>query len=149
MAGSRKKVLLVGALGRMGERVRAALEEHATLRLAAALEAPGHPGIDSDAGSGSGSGEAPPTDSEGEPIYGEFSDPQGGYLYWEPGYGRPLPSRSYYHADAVQWRIVGGTGKVRDYAGGGQNFRVYLRPGESFDGVRVQWRDRSGAWHDH
>ncbi|MFP8874699.1 MAG: 4-hydroxy-tetrahydrodipicolinate reductase [Myxococcota bacterium] len=52
MANSHRKVLLVGALGRMGERVRAALEEHATLRLAAALEAPGHPGIDSDAGSG-------------------------------------------------------------------------------------------------
>ena len=34
---------VVGALGRMGERVRAALEEDAELRLGAALEAPGHP----------------------------------------------------------------------------------------------------------
>ncbi len=36
-------VLVVGALGRMGERVRAALAREPTLRLGAALEAPGHP----------------------------------------------------------------------------------------------------------
>ncbi len=37
-------MLVVGALGRMGERVRAVLEDDAELRLGAALEAPGHPG---------------------------------------------------------------------------------------------------------
>ncbi len=37
------RVLVVGALGRMGERVRAALEGHPALSLRAALEAPGHP----------------------------------------------------------------------------------------------------------
>ena len=47
-----KKVLVVGALGRMGERVRAVLEDHPTLRLGAAIEAPGHAGIGADAGSG-------------------------------------------------------------------------------------------------
>ena len=36
-----------GALGRMGERVRAALANEPALRLAAALEAPGHPGVGS------------------------------------------------------------------------------------------------------
>jgi len=36
---------VVGALGRMGERVRAALRSHPELHLAAALEAPGHRGI--------------------------------------------------------------------------------------------------------
>ncbi len=40
-----RRVLLVGALGRMGERVRAALAEESGLTLAAALEAPGHPGV--------------------------------------------------------------------------------------------------------
>ncbi len=40
-----RRVLVVGALGRMGERVRAALAEEPTLALAAALEAPGHPGV--------------------------------------------------------------------------------------------------------
>ncbi len=37
------RVLVVGALGRMGERVRAALRGHPALSLRAALEAPGHP----------------------------------------------------------------------------------------------------------
>ena len=39
------RALVVGALGRMGERVRAAVAEEPSLRLAAALEAPGHPGL--------------------------------------------------------------------------------------------------------
>ena len=38
-----RRVLVVGACGRMGERVRAALAGEPSLRLAAALEAPGHP----------------------------------------------------------------------------------------------------------
>jgi 4-hydroxy-tetrahydrodipicolinate reductase len=38
-----RRVLVVGACGRMGERVRAALEGEPSLELAAALEAPGHP----------------------------------------------------------------------------------------------------------
>ncbi len=38
-----RRVLVVGALGRMGERVRAAVSEEPRLRLGAALEGPGHP----------------------------------------------------------------------------------------------------------
>ena len=38
-----RRVLVVGACGRMGERVRAALAGEPSLKLAAALEAPGHP----------------------------------------------------------------------------------------------------------
>jgi 4-hydroxy-tetrahydrodipicolinate reductase len=38
-----RPVLVVGALGRMGQRVRAALSDEPSLRLGAALEAPGHP----------------------------------------------------------------------------------------------------------
>jgi 4-hydroxy-tetrahydrodipicolinate reductase len=37
------RVLVVGALGRMGERVRAAVAAEHAVRLAAALESPGHP----------------------------------------------------------------------------------------------------------
>jgi 4-hydroxy-tetrahydrodipicolinate reductase len=40
-------VLVVGALGRMGARVRAVVAEEPSLRLHAVLEAPGHPGIGS------------------------------------------------------------------------------------------------------
>lgn len=39
------RVAVVGALGRMGERVRAALGEHPELELGGALEASGHPGL--------------------------------------------------------------------------------------------------------
>ncbi len=46
------RVLLVGALGKMGECVRAALEKHPTLELSAALEAAGHPGLGSVVGLG-------------------------------------------------------------------------------------------------
>ena len=41
--GEARRVLVVGARGRMGECVRAALAREPGLRLAAALEAPGHP----------------------------------------------------------------------------------------------------------
>lgn len=44
------RICVVGALGRMGERVRAALAEAPGLELASALEAPGHPGLGRDAG---------------------------------------------------------------------------------------------------
>jgi len=47
MSGARR-VLVVGALGRMGERVRVALAEEPALVLAAALEAPGHPELGSE-----------------------------------------------------------------------------------------------------
>ncbi len=39
------RVLVVGAMGRMGERVRAAIAEAPRLELGAALEAPGHPSV--------------------------------------------------------------------------------------------------------
>ncbi|MGI9430683.1 MAG: 4-hydroxy-tetrahydrodipicolinate reductase, partial [Myxococcota bacterium] len=38
-------ILVVGAMGRMGERVRAALADHPTLSLGAAVERPGHPDL--------------------------------------------------------------------------------------------------------
>jgi len=40
-----RRVLVVGALGKMGEKVRAAVADEATLSLGAALEAAGHPGL--------------------------------------------------------------------------------------------------------
>jgi len=39
------RVLVIGALGRMGECVRAAVADEAALRFTAALEAPGHAGV--------------------------------------------------------------------------------------------------------
>ena len=42
---TQRRVLVVGALGRMGERVRVAVQNEPGLTLAGALEAPGHPGV--------------------------------------------------------------------------------------------------------
>jgi len=42
------RVLVVGALGRMGERVRAAVRAGEGMRLGALLEGPGHPGLGSE-----------------------------------------------------------------------------------------------------
>jgi 4-hydroxy-tetrahydrodipicolinate reductase len=47
-----RRVVVAGALGRMGHYVREALADEPTLRLAAALEAQGHPGIGTDLGAG-------------------------------------------------------------------------------------------------
>ncbi|MDJ0786820.1 MAG: 4-hydroxy-tetrahydrodipicolinate reductase [Myxococcota bacterium] len=44
-ASSPARVAVVGALGRMGERVRAAIEAEPEVVLGAALEAPGHPAL--------------------------------------------------------------------------------------------------------
>lgn len=52
MAAGITRIAVVGALGRMGERVRSALEREPALALSAALEAPGHSGIGSDLGGG-------------------------------------------------------------------------------------------------
>ncbi len=48
----RAGVLVSGALGKMGERVRAALAEQPSLELAAAVEGPGHAGIGSEVAPG-------------------------------------------------------------------------------------------------
>jgi 4-hydroxy-tetrahydrodipicolinate reductase len=45
VSATRRRVCVVGALGRMGEHVRAALAETDDLALGAALESPGHPGL--------------------------------------------------------------------------------------------------------
>jgi 4-hydroxy-tetrahydrodipicolinate reductase len=43
------RICVVGALGRMGERVRAAVEADPEVRLGSLLEGPGHPGVGSEA----------------------------------------------------------------------------------------------------
>ena len=46
------RVLVIGAMGRMGERVRAALADHPGLSLAAAVERPDHPDLGRELGDG-------------------------------------------------------------------------------------------------
>jgi 4-hydroxy-tetrahydrodipicolinate reductase len=68
-------VLAVGALGRMGVRVRAAVAEEPSLRLHAAIEAPGHPDIGSTLDDGVILADDPKTALAGCAVAIDFSTP--------------------------------------------------------------------------
>ncbi len=70
-----RRVLVVGALGRMGEQVRTALAEQPGLRLAAALEAPGHPRLGETLGEGVVLGEDAKAALAGCDVAVDFSTP--------------------------------------------------------------------------
>ena len=69
------RVCVVGALGRMGERVRAALENEPALRLGAALEAPGHPRLGEPLAEGVRLHDDPKAALEGCDVVVDFSIP--------------------------------------------------------------------------
>ena len=70
-----RRVAVVGALGRMGERVRAAVESDAETEVAGALEAPGHPGVGSEVAPGVRVSDDPATAFEGCDVVIDFSIP--------------------------------------------------------------------------
>jgi 4-hydroxy-tetrahydrodipicolinate reductase len=70
-----KRVAVVGALGRMGERVRAALAEHPELRLGAAVESPGSPGLGRTLEEGVRVGDDPKAALAGCAVTIDFSTP--------------------------------------------------------------------------
>ncbi|HVN41072.1 MAG TPA: 4-hydroxy-tetrahydrodipicolinate reductase [Myxococcota bacterium] len=74
MSGTRR-VAVVGALGRMGEHVRAALRDEPSLRLCAALESPGHPGVGRDLGDGIVVSDDPKSALRGSDVAIDFSIP--------------------------------------------------------------------------
>ncbi|MAE94507.1 MAG: 4-hydroxy-tetrahydrodipicolinate reductase [Deltaproteobacteria bacterium] len=74
---SRRRILVVGALGRMGERVRAALGEHAALELGGALEIPGHPDLGSEVAPGIQLGDDACAALEGCDAAIVFASPEG------------------------------------------------------------------------
>ena len=76
MATEVSGVAVVGALGRMGERVREALAGEPSLQLAAALEAPGHPALGSEVGAGVRLGDDPKTAFAGSRVAIDFSVPE-------------------------------------------------------------------------
>jgi hypothetical protein len=77
------------------------------------------------AGSGSGSG-TPPTPPK-------------------PGQSH----RAHFHPGAIAWRVQQGFQHVDSVQTEGRTYHVYLKPGATFEKVRVQWQDRNGRWHDH
>ncbi|MCH2169914.1 4-hydroxy-tetrahydrodipicolinate reductase [Myxococcota bacterium] len=72
---AKQHVLVTGALGRMGERVRALLDSEPSLELAAALEAPGHPSIGQEIAPGIRLEDNPATALEGCDVAIDFSVP--------------------------------------------------------------------------
>ena len=76
MATEVSGVAVVGALGRMGERVREALAGEPSLQLAAALEAPGHPALGSEVGAGVRLGDDPKAAFAGSRVAIDFSVPE-------------------------------------------------------------------------
>ena len=57
--------------------------------------------------------------------------------------------RRHVHPDAVHWRIVSGKDRVSRTEERGQRYDVFLSPGKTFTGVRVEWQDKAGTWHAH
>ncbi len=57
------------------------------------------------------------------------------------------PHRVHVHPQATEWRITSGWGKVSRTVQKGHRFDVYLGKGNTYDGVRVEYKDNKGAWH--
>ncbi|MCW5837215.1 MAG: hypothetical protein KIS78_32775, partial [Labilithrix sp.] len=57
--------------------------------------------------------------------------------------------RKHYSDDARAWRVAAGAHKVSRTEHAGRRFDVWLTPGQSFEGVRVEWQDKAGTWHVH
>ncbi len=62
---------------------------------------------------------------------------------------KKAPHRRHYQADAVKWRVVSGNDKVTRTETRGKRFDVWLAKGKTFQGVGVEWQDKSGKWHAH
>ena len=57
--------------------------------------------------------------------------------------------RKHYTDEAKAWRVGAGNAKVSRTEQRGQRFDVWLAPGQTFEGVRVEWQDKAGKWHPH
>lgn len=85
------RVLVVGAVGRMGERVRAALLEHPALSLRAALEAPRHPRLGEELAPGVRLGDDPEAALEGCDVAIVFASPAGSLAVLRAAADRAVP----------------------------------------------------------
>ena len=62
---------------------------------------------------------------------------------------KKAPHRRHYQADAVKWRVVSGNDRVTRTETRGKRFDVWLAKGKTFQGVGVEWQDKTGKWHAH
>jgi hypothetical protein len=62
---------------------------------------------------------------------------------------KKAPHRRHYQADAVKWRVASGNDRVTRTEQRGRRFDVWLAKGRTFQGVGVEWQDKTGKWHAH
>lgn len=128
-----------------------------------AAKAPSDAGPDAGAAKDSGSG-APSDDDDDGPVGsssgvhppgggggGGGAGPSGSAVVTiGPGGGEKTGvHRKHYSDEATHWRVTSGGQKVSRTEDQGHRFDVWLAPGQSFEGVRVEWQDKAGKWHVH
>lgn len=59
------------------------------------------------------------------------------------------PHRRHDQREAIRWRIAAGYDRVSRTEQRERRFDVWLGPGRTFEGVRVEWQDASGKWRAH
>ncbi len=87
---------------------------------------------------------------DGKPVPGgkvtvTFGGAPGGQL----ATAKKGPHRRHFQAEATKWRISAGNDRVTRSEARGKRFDVWLAPNKTFQGVGVEWQDRSGKWHVH
>ncbi len=87
---------------------------------------------------------------DGKPVPGgkvtvTFGGAPGGQL----ATAKKGPHRRHFQSEATKWRISSGNDRVTRSEARGKRFDVWLAPGRTFQGVGVEWQDKSGKWHAH
>ncbi|HVH40743.1 MAG TPA: hypothetical protein VM925_00315 [Labilithrix sp.] len=65
------------------------------------------------------------------------------------GGGKTEVHRGHSTEGAIAWRVAAGAHKVSRTEAHDRRFDVWLTSGQNFEGVRVEWQDKAGAWHVH
>lgn len=75
----------------------------------------------------------------------------GGKVYVAPGPKGAKGGTHRVHSQptAKAWRVSTGAERVARAQRKGADFDVWLTPGQTFEGVVVEWRDKDGNWHVH
>ena len=87
---------------------------------------------------------------DGKPVPGgkvtvTFGGAPGGQL----ATAKKGPHRRHFQSEATKWRISSGNDRVTRSEARGKRFDVWLAPNKTFQGVGVEWQDKSGKWHAH
>ncbi len=75
----------------------------------------------------------------------------GGKVYVAPGAKGAKGGTHRVHSQptAKAWRVRNGADRVARAQRKGDDFDVWLSPGQTFEGVVVEWRDKDGNWYVH